>query len=130
MKRIAVLLTFTVMSTVGMAQTAAAPDPQRTHGYFNGRAWLTMSETAKTYYLIGFKEGVLQASSWVGGEKGWQTFANLSLVNMSYAELSTALDQFYGDPLNVVIAIPDTIFVIAEKTRGHETDAIVLGAVG
>src|SRR5262249_38465290 len=110
-----------------------------TTGMVNGRFWKHLDLTAKTFYVQGYREGVIQIATpvsdlWRLGhcsdasatgssieQATMQMFHGYTIKN---GEIISAIDRFFEDPLNARIRIMDAIIVVLEQARGASPQEI------
>ena len=116
-----------------LPQAGGQPTPPtrqllRTFGLANGRMWKTFNEEAKLAHLEGM-EAAFETAYGRSLHTPCEPQAGLlldayRLVGFTQAEEMTALDHFYAEPENLLIATVDALEVVAAKARGVPQDVI------
>jgi len=106
----------TLMLMCGLA-SGAGEDLTRTGGFKNGRWWLTLASDLKPAFLLGFTEGLGWAVTSSPTPKLTEVQASV-ISRLTYGEVEEALDMFYKEPTNALIAIPSALQYITRKAEG------------
>jgi hypothetical protein len=112
-----------------------------TNGSPNGRVWTELPEIAKLAYVRGFDSGASTAALVAAADADDNaTDANkkkkansyvqaIFPVNLTFAEIVKAINEFYEEPLNGPIAISNAVIVVTKQARGtapKETEQDIL----
>jgi hypothetical protein len=100
----AVLVLVGLFAQVGYTQSSSAT-------FLNGRTWNTMSDEVKTWYLLGFKDG-LGLSQTI--EKFWGS-------NLNVNDFKKELDKVYNEGENVEVPIWMAVRYVSVKLDGTHT---------
>lgn len=108
-----------------MVSYAGPYDPDKTNGIFNGRAWQKWPEL-HSGYVVGYFDGLRLGMTYTGVEYGREHDAvnELYPLGMTGSEMTSAVDQFYEDPLNARIAIPYAIGIVRDRFKGVEESVV------
>ena len=99
-----------------------------TLGMINGRAWQSLSESAKLGYLVGAFEGLTAAA--VRADLGTRDNRVYKLrsawwpQNPRKEEVMEALNRFYAEPENLPVVVIDAITVVVARARGDEAESV------
>lgn len=83
-----------------------AKDHNLSYGNLNGRGWLERSESYKLGYLQGLVDGIT---------------STVMPRTLTLGEVSTALDRFYEDPLNLDMPVVWALQLIKRRAEGTAT---------
>jgi hypothetical protein len=81
----------------------------RSFGLYNGRLWAIFTKGEKTWYVVGFNEGLRAGSQ----EKIPDYFASVS-----FGDVISAVDRFYSEPENILIPVTDSLMVVRSAFNG------------
>ena len=91
-----------------LSSSVLGDDPNQTAGFVNGRGWKAFPLPVKVGYLAGLSEG----SEFIKNN------SNVLPKNLTYGEISAALDAFYIEPTNANIAVPIALMYVKRKVAG------------
>jgi hypothetical protein len=106
--------------SIAAAQTEA---PKTTAGLPNGRLWLAMSKDWRSGYIGGYVNGV-QKMTKLGNVAPQNGEGILFPYYVSFGGMADFLDEFYAEPLNRRISIPDALQVAVFKSHGTSEEAL------
>lgn len=128
-------LSFLLLTTLAMGQSPQ--DADRTFGLSNGRFWLKLSQDQRKIYAFGMLDQFLASENaelvavrrifdWAERLTDGPTFAKISIIGMEATKASIpdigvirdvpgSLDQFYSEPGNRIIPIPEALHFLSEE---------------
>jgi hypothetical protein len=121
----------TVLLVLAMASGLLAADAAVTEGLSNGRAWKGMAVEVKFVYLVGLSDGLRQAQGELvpalfskptpgQDEKAAEIIPDLLSAGKGFPTMIAALDEFYGDALNLDIPITIAARFARAKLEGRD----------
>lgn len=85
-------------------------DTDRTNGGVNGRFWMSLSETSRLFFLMGFDEAMGLANPF--GEKEYFS------KDAPYGDVVKGLTRFYEEPENLRFPVSDALQIFQMKVNG------------
>jgi hypothetical protein len=123
------LMGFSVFAAVMAAQPVQDPAQAAwTFGLANGRAWRVMPQGAKLFYLEGVRAAIV-----VAGQRTKHTPCEAysdrltdaySVEGLKGGEVAEAIDRFYDQPENLLIAAIDALEIVSARARGVPQNVI------
>ncbi len=101
------LVLVTVLAVGAWAQET---DTRRTWNVFNGRLWVTLSEPAKSAYVIGIWEGALA----IDDKRAIEDYNDKS----TFDETARGIDLFYREPANMPVPVNIAMMLVTAKNNG------------
>ncbi len=111
-KRITVVVAASLLLMTWFA-TAQFPDNQMTLKAVNGRWWVAQNDITKTYFVVGYAE------AWAFFAEG--EFTKWFPAGIPYGEIVTGLNQFYAEPENLIIPMPQGIWLWTRKANVEDS---------
>jgi hypothetical protein len=88
----------------------------QTRGFYNGRYWAATSDSGKNNYIIGFLEGLSEASP--------EAIRRYDTGELSVNEVRAAIDRFYTQPENTLIPVFEAFQIVGMRIHGASESVI------
>ena len=97
--------------------TSKAPEEQLDKSFVNGRYWLKLSDSNKTFYLLGFMDGVWLVTRFLS-KKAKNIIIPEIVSHLKVEEVNKLIDAFYEDTYNLNIPIFQAYNLVMIKANG------------
>ena len=110
----------------GSADSARPPAQEHPEWYsaglLNGRYWTSLNETAKAFYLAGYRDGLVVGAGSTSLAEPGEILERLGRarfpVTLVISDVVKGVDKFFSEPENLRFPIVDAVGIFARKAAG------------
>lgn len=120
----------------GSADSARAQEHPEWYsaGLLNGRYWTSLNETVKTFYLAGYRDGLVVGAGTTTLAEPGEILERLGRarfpVTLVISDVVKGVDKFFSEPENLRFPIVDAVGLFARKAAGASQGEIDLQMAG
>jgi hypothetical protein len=107
-----------------LAMTAAGVDGPlpRTGGFINGRTWVDMPHGEKVGFILGFQDGIKEAT--LDNDKARTEYLKAFFGHSRFGEITDGVDDVYRDPANLQIQVTAAMEYFQNKVNGVSPESL------